>query len=87
MLDEYDTLEHLEHLQTAIYVAVGGGMNGAIYAEHPKSAYIDDRAGRRPYKAKDIEAMRRKLVETAERLGLDPDDLPPRPLLHNCGVF
>lgn len=77
----------VETLQTAIYVAVGGGLIGRMYAHQPADAYIDTRTGRRPYKRSEIENMRRVLVITAEEKGLDPHHLPEMPAFHNCGLF
>jgi len=74
-------------LQTAIYVAAGGGMIGRLYAEQPADAYVDTRAGRRPYPLRDLENMRRVLVAMAEVKGLNPHHLPPMPDFHNCGTF
>ena len=74
-------------LQVAIFVAVGGGLIGNMFARNPKHAYIDSRVDKRPYNRKDIERMRLTLVAMAEVKGLDPSCLPPIPEFHNCGVF
>jgi hypothetical protein len=74
-------------LQIAMYVAVGGGILGKMYAEHPLHAYTDARVGKLPYKARAIEQIRQVLVAMAEVRGLDPNNLPPMPQFHSCGIF
>ena len=74
-------------LQVAIFVAVGGGLIGSMFAHNPKHAYIDLRAGWTPCNRNDIEKMRLTLMAMAEVKGLDPRRLPPMPEFHNCGVF
>ena len=74
-------------LQTAIYVAVGGGFLGKLFAEQPADAYTDSRVGRRPYPWRKIENMRQVLCALAEARGLDPHHLPDMPDFHACGVF
>jgi len=74
-------------LQTIMFVASGGGFIGKSFAERPTIAYRDTRAGRAPYKAKEIENIRLTLIAFAEAKGYNPNDLPPMPDFHNCGVF
>lgn len=74
-------------LQVVLYVAVGGGRIGKLFAENPEEAYIDSRVGRRPYSRKEIENIRQCLVELAIARGLNPRALPPMPDFHNCGVW
>jgi hypothetical protein len=87
----YDKAERrlwqLGTLQVVAYVAVGGGMLGKLFAEHPANAYIDGRVGKLPYSRKDIENIRQCLCTMAEVLGFDPRNLPAMPDFHNCGVF
>lgn len=75
------------HLQVAIYIAVGGGTLGNLFAEQPADAYIDGRIGRLPYTRKEIEKIRQVLITLAELKGYDPRHLPKKPDFHNCGVF
>jgi hypothetical protein len=70
------TMDDLKTMQIMVYVAVGGGMLGRLYAERPKHAYIDSRVGRLPYPRRKIEKMRLELIEMAEELNLDPANLP-----------
>lgn len=77
----------IETLQVAIYVAAGGGMIGRMYAEQPKIAYRDIRCGPAPYKARDLENMRKTLCVMADGLGLEPDNLPKTPDFPSCNVF
>lgn len=74
-------------LQTAIYVACGGGWIGEMHANRPAEAYIDSRVGRLPYSRSEIENMKLVLIAMAEAKGLDPSNLPEMPRFHNCGVF
>ena len=73
-------MNRLTCLQIEIYTAVGGGLVGRMYAQQPQEAYLDDRAGKRPYKRKEIEQMRQRLVKTATELGYDPANLPELPV-------
>ena len=88
---EYDRDENprwqIGTLQVVIYVAVGGGMIGRMYAEQPADAYIDTRVGKCPYTRKQIENMRQCLIAMAEVHGLNPHSMPRMPDFHNCGVF
>lgn len=77
----------LPQAQVAIYVMVGGGIIGRMFAEQPADAYIDIRVGKRPYKYKEIAAARKILVAMAEKAGLDPHKLPAMPNFGNLGVF
>ncbi len=74
-------------LQIAIYVMVGGGFIGRMYAEQPADAYIDSRVGRRPYSIREINKARGALIAMAKKAGLDPSNLPKSPRWHNLGVF
>jgi len=74
-------------MQTVLYVAVGGGMIGRLFAEQPADAYIDSRVGKRPYTRKQIENLRQVLCILAESKGLDPHSLPKMPDFHGSGVF
>jgi len=80
-------LRELETLQVVVYVAAGGGMIGRMYAEQPSIAYVDIRAGQRPYPVKVLENMVVVMMVLAKLLKLDPQMLPPMPAFHNCGVF
>jgi len=80
-------LRELENLQVAVYVAAGGGMIGRMYAEQPADAYVDTRAGRRPYPMGTLENMVLVMVVLAKLLKLDPHALPLMPQFHNCGTF
>jgi len=80
-------MNRLEVLQVAIFVAVGGGMLGHMYAEQPADAYIDMRVGKRPYGKQDTEKIRKELCAVARKLELNPHDLPLMPRLNNCGVW
>jgi hypothetical protein len=73
--------------QLAIYIMAGGGLIGRLYSEQPADAYRDDRAGRAPYKFRELEAMRGSLVGLAEACGMDPHHLPEMPPFHSAGVF
>ena len=88
---EYDKAEQrrwqLGTLQVVMYVAVGGGMLGKLFAERPAEAYIDSRVGKLPYSRHDIEQIRQCLCMMAEVLGFDPKHLPDMPDFHGCGVF
>jgi predicted Zn-dependent protease len=72
--------------QAVLYAMVGGNLIGAMYAEQPADAYVDDRVGRLPYTRREIEKARRVLVVLAQEAGLDPHDLP-RLDLTNLDVF
>ena len=85
--DREKMLAELGALQVAVYVAAGGGMIGRMYAEQPADAYVDSRAGGRPYPMKVLDNMVVVLASLAELLGLDPHALPDMPRFHNCGVF
>ena len=73
-------------LQTAIYVAAGGGFVGKMYAENPADAYVDDRVST-PYSENQLENMRLVLVEFAKDKGLDPHKLPAMLDFHHCGIW
>ena len=79
--------EQLPILQTAIFVAAGGGMIGDMFATQPADAYRDTRCGRGPYNGKEVANMQGVLISCAKALDLDPHHLPDRPWLHNCGVW
>ena len=77
----------LERLQVAIFTMAGGGFIGRMYAEQPADAYVDSRAGRRPYGMRDLEAARVVLCCYAKALDLDAHHLPKMLHFHNCGIF
>ena len=81
------TLEEFRTLQVAMYVMVGGGLLGQMYAESPADAYLDPRAGRRPYREDEIETVRQILLACCHALGLDPQHAPRMPELKGCWVF
>ena len=74
-------------LQTAVYVACGGGMLGRFAAEQPADFYIDDRVGRLPYRRKEILQAVEVLATLAQATGLDPHNMPKMPEFHNCGIW
>lgn len=74
-------------LQTAIYVACGGGWLGNLYANQPADAYMDASVGKLPYSRRAIENIKIVLIAMAEAKGLDPCNLPKMPRFHSCGVF
>ena len=80
------TLEDFHGLQVAVYVMVGGGLLGALYATQPTDASLDDRAGRRPYHDDEIETVRQVMIAACHALGLDPHRIP-MPRLPGCWVF
>ena len=82
-----EVLREVEHLQTAIFVAAGGGMIGRMYAEQPADAYRDSRAGHGRYPAGAVANMQQVLCIAAAVAGLDPHHLPRQVQWHNCGVF
>ena len=84
---EYDWAKSIGPLQNVVYTMVGGGMLGRFAAHQPAGFYIDDRVGRLPYSRKEIEQAVEVLVIQANALGLNPNDLPPMPDFHGCGVF
>ena len=73
--------------QLALYVMVGGGLIGRFYAEQPEYAYRDTRAGRAPFKTKEVEAMRGALLGLADVCGMDGRDMPRMADFHAAGVF
>jgi len=73
-------------LQVAAYVMAGGGMIGQMYAQQPADAYTDIRAGKRPYRADEVETVRQVLIAGCHALGLNPHDVP-MPALPGCWVF
>jgi len=80
------TPEKFQSLQVAVYVMAGGGLIGRMYAEQPADAYLDVRAGRRPYNEGEIETVRQVLLAGCHTLGLDPHNLR-MPELYGCWVF
>jgi aryl-alcohol dehydrogenase-like predicted oxidoreductase len=79
----------ISHLQLVAYVAAGGGMLGASWAQCPAGAYIDNRV-RNPvarYTKNDVYKIIDVLTQLAKARGLDPYALPRLPTFHNCGVF
>ena len=45
------------------------------------------RAGRLPYKVRDLASIQGTLIACAKALGLDLANLPPMPMVHACGVW
>jgi len=80
------TIAKFQAMQVAVYVMVGGGLIGRMYAEQPADAYIDTRAGRRPYRLDQIEAVRQCLIASCRALGLDPHHVS-MPDFPGCWVF
>lgn len=74
-------------MQVAMFVMCGGGRVGQLFAETPKSAAIDPRRGKLPFKVKEIYQFRDVLVQMAVEYGLDPNNLPRMPYFHAAGVF
>lgn len=74
--------------QVRIFSMIGPAMFlGSFATEQPADFYIDDRCGRFPYGKREIYAAVKTLVEYAKLKGLDPHNMPPRPLTHNMGVL
>ncbi len=84
-MDKKQALQQLPFMQVALYVMCGGGFVGRSFAEQPKSAYLDDRISKRPFKPNAIEAARLELVHVAEIAGLNPENLPTMALTSSMG--
>jgi hypothetical protein len=79
--------ENIAALQTAVYVACGGGLLGEMAATQPADFYIDLRCGKLPYPKRAILQAVEVLATLATVAGLDPHHMPAHPRFHASGVF
>ena len=84
---DFGGIEHLRRLQIVVYVMCGGGLLGNFAATQPADFYIDTRAGKLPYKNREITQAVSVLVTFAEKQGLNPHKLTFDNNFHSCGIF
>ena len=82
----FNGINHVQALQTAVFVMCGGGFLGRFATEQPADFYIDDRVSKLPYSRKVIKQAVAVLCAHAENEGLDTHNLSFAGF-HNCGTF
>ena len=83
----FSGIEHVRRLQIVVFLMCGGGLLGHLATTQPADFYIDARAGKLPYKKREIEQAVSVLTGFAEKQGLNPHELTFDAHFHNCGIF